>query len=755
MVSPTSAGRACRLRTAVGPARVCPAGPAVQGVGAVYMVLMAACVTAIAHSGEGVAVSDERLQGSSLEEFRAVAPAHGYRAHLGDHFSPDGALPPSLCTPLSQAYLEAFLSFTPCDPWYSTDFRMPSHSWRSELPSTDPKCADRWAVGLLVFERLRTASMREVDGGVSGGLGARVGKVLGVLQLEPSRVLGAQGAEGPPIPFIVEAHLALPTYATRGHWHIVQGIAGTQYGLTPFCGISLFFQRGTRIDCGFVAVQSALMVAEHEIDGRPLGVLDIMGNAVRAFLDCPWVREHGLDRDKHRSLGRAFQAWMERDISRSAGAEEAGRRCVGPEGTSAQTSVGEPWRYWEFVRRCRAIISSGAEAGPVSLRTGCGCFPTLFELLALALREDGNHAANGPQPKPAPTGIRGIPPPADFNCGAVVEWIDCRCGQETTARERLKQLLADYISSGYPVIAAAHVKELPEYNALRKRLQDAWGARQSPEPATLGTDDHALLILGHHITRPSEVRPRERTYGRSVDAFIVSDLSFTPFLKVNADNLCDALLGEVGPELAPSGIGEASVTETDAPVKRAELLVVLPKGVSLSAGHARLLTTRFVEMRDGLAAGTLDVPEHYAIRTALFTPTRAIRRFNRTVGEGDRAGWEEYCERLYAATCPGQESYVWSVEIHQVAERPDSTPTDGEWRPHPPLYTLHWLATRELRPPGSQELIAPMRDPLLFANHLEGWHELWPATPSRDDAKPEGPTRPQGRCHWGDDPEHV
>jgi len=115
----------------------------------------------------------------------------------------------------------------------------------------------------------------------------------------------------PQIPLIIEAHLSLPAYATRGHWHIVQGIAGTQYGLTPFCVISLFFQRGTRIDCGFVAVQSSMMITEQELGGRPLGVLDIMGNAVRAFLDCPWVRELDLRVTARRDMGKRFQEWME------------------------------------------------------------------------------------------------------------------------------------------------------------------------------------------------------------------------------------------------------------------------------------------------------------------------------------------------------------------------------------------------------------------------------------------------------------
>ena len=81
--------------------------------------------------------------------------------------------------------------------------------------------------------------------------------------------------------------------------------------IKPDSGTIIVRQRGTRIDCGFVAVQSSMMITEQELGGRPLGVLDIMGNAVRAFLDCPWVRELDLRVTARRDMGKRFQEWME------------------------------------------------------------------------------------------------------------------------------------------------------------------------------------------------------------------------------------------------------------------------------------------------------------------------------------------------------------------------------------------------------------------------------------------------------------
>ena len=257
--------------------------------------------------------------GALLQQFVLAAPPSDYRVYLAEQFEPGGLLPDELRGE-HVGYLQAFLSNHPSQYWWSKAFYMPSLSWRSELLSAPvPVLSNsgaakssspltrlgagrrRWSVAFLLFERdgadprfdqwaqgldratracrpplsdpsgpSRGANSREFWGGAHPCQTGRPGRPLGIVQLDPSLAFVKPDE---PLRFtaasVVEVHLNLPAYARRGHWHIVQNIAGPQYGVTPFSGISLFFQRGARFDCGFVAVQSALMITAQRLGYLP------------------------------------------------------------------------------------------------------------------------------------------------------------------------------------------------------------------------------------------------------------------------------------------------------------------------------------------------------------------------------------------------------------------------------------------------------------------------------------------------------
>ncbi len=562
----------------------------------------------------------------------------------------------------------------------------------------------------------------------SPGEAGRPGRHLGFVQFDPT-VLQEGGLAGEDEQEddgfgLIEAHLKTPTFAARGAWHVVVNLCGVQYGLPPFRGTSLFFQRGMKDDCGLVACQSALMITQLRVGGKPKGINDLMGGLIHELLLSPQVRK--LPPGRQRDLARAVQRKLEtRKPSSSFPAESLNQLIT------------------------KKLGLSGGETFDRSL----------FDLIAGALsrdRDEGSHMS-------------------DFGCSAVSETVPCdeiirsvllKNDPERWpegSHETVRQVLTDYLNDGYPIVARVRHDELPEYRALmteaRMMKKEAEGepkkkpgeeAPSAEEPAPVQEDHHAFLILGFHWARSSERNvgraatalaqegvsrtdgPNEseaNTAGRTVDAFVVSDLSHTHLLTVGARHLCDAM--------AVAGTGMEEQVDSK---RESEFLIVLPKGVKLGAFGARFLSLEFLfefatdyGLSDDELARTRD-PERYALRCSLFTAGRALAHLAPVVSPEDRDAWKACFGLGTGEENPAPEGdppaarWFWLVELHHVGTPlpPDDPgqvgnseggPEDDEeaepWAPHRPEITLFWDASISL--PESEDGNTPPR-PVLVAD---------------------------------------
>jgi hypothetical protein len=334
-------------------------------------------------------------------------------------------------------------------------------------------------------------------------------------------------------------------------------------------------------------------------------------------------------------------------------------------------------------------------------------WPSYFELMAAALRLHPNRAED--------------PACEDFRCGAVVEHL---ADNAVDTREALPALLADYLSDGFPVIAA-----------MDPQVLDRQYGKRVPPPAG---SDHAVLIVGYHLARPSEAPRGGATYAQSADAFVLSDLTNAPFLKVSAEELHDALLR---PLRDP---------DTGRDIRRAELLVVVPRGVVMSAFDAKRLTLAaapfYFPPGSGVDAKDFADPRKFTVRAALFTADRALRRFSSVVpdDEAARGGWQAYCGAVHehdavALAGGAPRRHFWNVEIHCVGQDPYGREL-VPWVPHRPLCQFYWPADREVR--GLGELapeVSLAEPPSLVAVRRDGWRVLLHAPrPSAADGVGEG-----------------
>ncbi|MBN2452117.1 MAG: hypothetical protein JXR77_17145 [Lentisphaeria bacterium] len=626
-------------------------------------------------------------------------PNDDHRIYLLRHPNSDGLLP-HWVTPEVRIGLR-YLLIGHCRPiWWSAAFYMPSLAWRSEHPrSGQDGVLPRWAVGILVCEREGADPgfpCWEASGGTRGldGFGqpldpGRPSRFLGLVQLDPS-ILPTLGTRDVPSSdqLVVEAHLKVPRFARRGVWHAVENNAGRHYALSPFRGMSLFFQRGLWADCAFVACRSAIMITQHSVGGRPYGVAELVGNLIAAFLMLPVVR--GLSLWKRLVYGRALQRWLETRAS---------------EGTPPKA----------FGRLVRGLIRRDP------------AFPSVIELIAMALRlqRSGEPGCGGTDTVPA-----------DFNCSAVLESLPSYGDHLSDGeRESMRQVFFDYVSAGFPVVCPVAPKELPEYEALvQSRLaefrREAGLEPPSPCQAVGGGDseDHAFLLLGYHLARPCEVPAGVATYGRSVDGFVVSDLTYTQWLNVDPDRFCDATARS-------TRLGRGDERKL---VR--QFLVVVPKGVLLSAWDARELTRAWlskVAPWSSCASGLvtpedLDDPIRCVCRTVLLTIDRARQRFATVIREDCKGTWDSHWKRLargFAAENsedrpPGYPETkilrIWEVQVHAaVRDVQGEVPRQGpHWVPHQALMTFQWRADEELGrlalPAGRQ---ASCFRPLLVAVH--------------------------------------
>lgn len=648
-----------------------------------------------------------------MERFRKLPVDPSYDVYLGQYFEPHGALPGWLEDAI-RINLRFLLQAHASQLWFSRPFWMPSLGWRSEHPrhphppartagsqrpdrhnygsAADDPTQWRWAVALLVCERQGVEPCftwwskdpyptQDADPDATDGVG-RPARYLGFLLFDPEVFFWPGNSRNSTLPKVVEAHLNSPTCAHRGAWHVIENICGIHYGLSPFRGTSLFFQRGHGRDCVLVACMSSLLITRQRIGGRPLGINELIGNAVNVVLHHPVIAD--LPGTHRRLAGIEVQHYFEQWDSGKDDLEARLRRIVD-----------------------QGIAAAGDREPDLNARFQRHGLWGTFEIVSLALRSgfDPSDICN------APSGLRERPPSrgsgdglTDFNCSAVVEFVRAQLDgappggpQNDLTQEPVKSLLVDYLSDGYPVVARVDPGKLQEYQWLmRRKSEDLKAVGVPPIEGQVGNGEHAFLILGYHWARPCEVEANERLPGNSADAFVVSDLCHTHLLNVDANAFCKALTQRF--ERRTVGDGAPSLS-SDSFV---ELFVILPKGVRLSAGEARKCFRSFFWGRSGLASeveaglrlansrravellaarlhlSSSDVAERdkpiLALRTALFSADRALQRYHPVIptdsGEASQT-WKDYCAWALERAKLGSEnadstatSFFWNVELH-------------------------------------------------------------------------------------------
>jgi hypothetical protein len=633
-----------------------------------------------------------------VSEFLDLPPDHPYDVYLGQHFDPAG-LPPQWLHPSYRLSLRHLLEAQSSALWFSKPFWMPSLVWRSEQPwrtlGSDAKQAhQRWAIALLVCERDGAVPdfpwwdhSAAVSAARNSGAG-HPGRCLGFLQFDPKvyedgHIGVASESEGKGghqralqrnslrnhNTGVVEAHIASPTYARRGAWHVVENICGVHYGVAPFRGTSLFFQRGPGNDCALAACLSALLITAQRLKGRPFGFNELIGNAVALLLDHPAIKD--LRGGHQRDFGVEVQRFFEQSSRGDSPGPRQRRRCH------------------SFAAALNNARRSLPKPVAKTVRTRLRDYPwwSQFELLSLAIR--GVRESGDAEIPKLSKRIE------DFRCGALADVVTFgHAGRRGTSRDgdlrrwsdELKQIVGDYLNDGLPVVAAAGLDALGQYFSfirgkcaqlhLAPLRASHWRGRR-----------HAFLVLGYHWARPCELRPEEFSPRHTIDAFVVSDLCHSHQINIDADDFCRSVIRK-----ANKDVGAPGNVEMDAWF--AELLVMVPAGVQLSASEARLRTVQFLEQ-----FRRHQWNHETGLRAALFSSDRALQRYAPIIPKNIRAKetWDRYCRwTREEEQRTGKRLYFWNVEIHRVGPSTDRIPT-GPWRPHEPLMVLHWRADKPMR----------------------------------------------------------